>query len=118
MVGRHDRSGGTLKLALAGLAVACAAAGAQAGPPLRNPALLNIGLVCHWQAPCMKRQKRAMNKALGYVRKTKPPVWKIEQCNRNASRLRLRVDWTGFNNCIRNRTLERPRSAAKRRNGR
>ena len=102
-----------LKLALAalvvsaGLSSAAAAAGTKP-PPLRNPALLNIGFVCRWQDRCISRQQQAMGRALKYVRKHRPPAWKIQQCNRNAGRNGTRVDWVGFNNCVRNADLQPP----------
>ena len=71
-------------------------------PPLRDPVFLNIGFVCQWQERCVERQQRAMKRSLGYVKKYRPATWKIEQCNRNASRRRGRVDWIGFEHCIRN----------------
>jgi hypothetical protein len=77
-------------------------------PPLRDPVFLNIGFVCKWQERCMRDQQRAMKRALGYVRKYRPATWKIQLCNRNAAR-RGRVDWIGFENCIRNRRLARAR---------
>lgn len=79
---------------------------ANAAPPLYNPTLLNIGFVCRWQAKCMDRQQKAMEAALKYVRKHDPPLWKVQQCNRNASRKNTRVDWIGYNNCIRNKELQ------------
>ncbi len=95
-----------LKLGIAALAfLAGAAEGRRTGGPLNSPALLNIGFVCRWDSACMGKQERAMNRALGYVRKSRPPAWKIQRCNRNASRQRGRVDWIGFNNCIRNPAL-------------
>lgn len=53
----------------------------------------------------MSAQQRAMKRALGYVRSQRPPLWKVHQCNRNAARGRSRVDWVGFDNCIRNPML-------------
>ena len=109
------------KLALAALALVPAgawSAGAQAedkAPPLRNPALLNIGFVCKWQARCIRRQQSAMSRALGYVRKNRPPAWKVQLCNRNAGRNGTRVDWIGFNNCVRNPALRPPVASRKRR---
>jgi hypothetical protein len=50
-----------------------------------------------------------MARALTFVRKQRPPVWRVQLCNRNASRGRNRVDWVGFDNCIRNAAL-RPAS--------
>lgn len=83
------------------------AAGDVAGPsPLYDPTRLNIGLSCRWEAQCMQRQSRAMRNALKYVSKIRPDTWRIQQCNRNASRRYSRVDWVGFNNCIRNPGLE------------
>ena len=108
-----------LKLALVALAL-CSAGASSAGaqsrskpPPLRNPALLNIGFVCKWQARCIRRQESAMDRALKYVRKYRPPAWKVQLCNRNAGRNGTRVDWIGFNNCVRNPALRPP--ARKRR---
>ena len=95
-----------VRLVIAALIVACGGvSAAPAVPPIRNPALLNIGFVCHWQKRCMERQQRAMKRALAYVKKHRPPLWKVQECNRNASRRRNRVDWIGYNNCIRNPTL-------------
>jgi hypothetical protein len=98
-------------------ALALAAAAAAKTPPMRNPVLLNIGFVCRWESRCVERQQRAMKRALAYVRSARPPAWKVQLCNRNASRSRGRgrVDWIGFNNCIRNPKLTRP--AAGRRRG-
>ena len=53
----------------------------------------------------MSQQKGAMKRSLKLVRKYQPPAWRIEMCNRNAARTRFRVDWVGFENCIRNTTL-------------
>jgi hypothetical protein len=56
-----------------------------------------------------------MKRALKYVRSERPPVWRIQLCNRNAKRGRNRVDWIGFNNCIRNESLRpTPLRSAKR----
>lgn len=85
--------------------------------PLHDAVSLNIGLNCQWQQRCMSEQKRAMKRALKYVRKEQPPAWRIQLCNRNAGRRRFRVDWVGFNNCIRNvalRPLPAPRAIKKR----
>ena len=112
------------KLALAALALlpaslwtlgaVPAAAQAAKSPPLRNPALLNIGFVCKWQERCIRRQQSAMSRALGYVRKYRPPSWKVQLCNRNAGRNGTRVDWIGFDNCVRNPAL-RPAPTRQRR---
>lgn len=74
---------------------------ARTDPPLRNPALLNIGFVCRWDNRCISRQQKAMKAALRYVKKH-GAVWKVEVCNRNSARNGTRKDWIGFNNCIRN----------------
>ena len=95
-------------IAVAALTVAGSAAAearANAPPPIYDPVILNVGFVCRWEARCMDRQKDAMKSALKFVRKRNPPVWRIQLCNRNASRKRDRVDWIGFENCIRNQAL-------------
>ena len=86
------------------------AAGARvaAPPPLYDPVLLNRGLVCRWEARCMGKQEDAMKRALKYVRKKNPPSWRVALCNRNASRKGNRVDWIGFDHCIRNDALRPP----------
>lgn len=94
--------------AILGMLAAAAAAGSGVAP-INNPAILNIGYLCGWQEQCMSRQERAMNRALAYVKHRHPPLWKVQQCNRNASRKRARVDWIGFNNCIRNKSVRRRR---------
>jgi hypothetical protein len=112
-----------MRLALLAFGLAMLATPASAGPPpLRNPAMLNIGFICHWQLRCMERQEKAMRQALSFVDKRRPPSWKVQLCNRNASRTRTRgdwrrgrVDWIGFNNCIRNKRLDPPRARQRRR---
>lgn len=81
---------------------------ARAAAPIKDPAALNIGLNCQWQQRCMREHKRAKKNALKYVDKYKPPVWRVQLCNRNAGRGRLRVDWVGFDHCIRNLALRPP----------
>lgn len=108
----------TIKLALVAAAYGSAvawptAAEARSTPPLRNPALLNIGFVCHWQSRCIREQQSEMKQALRYVQKHSPPAWKIQLCNRNSSRNGTRKDWGGFNNCIRNAALRPPPSKRK-----
>jgi hypothetical protein len=78
---------------------------ARSSAPLYDPVALNIGLGCQWERRCMSDQQRAMKQALKYVRKDQPPAWRIHLCNRNASRNRFRVDWIGFNHCVRNAAL-------------
>lgn len=70
-----------------------------------DPVALNIGLICQWQMACISRQKRAMDKSLKYVAKYGPPQWRVQQCNRNASRGGQRKDWIGFDKCVRNAAL-------------
>lgn len=77
-------------------------------PLLKNPALLNIGYVCRWERRCMKEQEQAMNRSVRYVKRYRPPAWKMNFCTRNASRRPSRVDWIGFSNCIRNPLLRPP----------
>ncbi|MEO7257436.1 MAG: hypothetical protein ABIW18_05925 [Sphingomicrobium sp.] len=102
-------------VALAGVSAAGAAATpGRWDPPLRNPAVLNIGFVCRWQDRCITRQKGAMVRSLSYVETYRPPTWRIQQCNRNASRGGTRVDWIGFDNCVRNAGL-RPSTGKRRR---
>jgi hypothetical protein len=87
---------------------------ARSSAPLYDPVALNIGLSCQWEWKCMSGQHRAMEKALDYVRDHQPPQWRLHLCNRNASRNRGRVDWVGFNHCVRNSSL-RPQPAPVRR---
>jgi hypothetical protein len=87
-------------LVLASLAMA-----APARPMSSNPVTLNIGIGCRWEGRCMSAQRGAMTHALRFVAGSRPPIWKIQLCNRNASRRGGRVDWIGFDNCIRNPRL-------------
>jgi hypothetical protein len=87
------------------LVLAPATAEARSSAPLYDPVALNIGLSCQWEWRCMTDQHRAMDKALAYVRKYEPPQWRLHLCNRNAARNRSRVDWVGFNHCVRNESL-------------
>ena len=73
--------------------------------PLRDPVLIRIGMICRWDNGCIGRQLTAMEKALDFVRTKSPPPSRVQACNRNASRGGQRVDWIGFNNCIRNRKI-------------
>ncbi|MEO6225265.1 MAG: hypothetical protein ABIO80_05380 [Sphingomicrobium sp.] len=81
------------------------AAPARVAAPLYDAVALNIGLNCRWQPRCMADQRKAMQRALGFVGSKHPPAWRVQLCNHNASRGRNRVDWIGFNHCIRNTTL-------------
>jgi hypothetical protein len=82
---------------------------------LHDPIALNIGVNCQWQARCMARQRAAMERALHFVSKARPAQWRIQLCNRNASRGGNRVDWIGFDHCIRNGVLQQPAPDRKRR---
>lgn len=75
---------------------------------LGDPVALNIGLNCRWDRRCMSAQKSAMKKSLKYVDKYDPPQWRLHLCNRNASRSSARVDWVGFDRCVRNDGLRPP----------
>lgn len=81
---------------------------ARSAAPITDPSALNIGLNCQWQLRCIREHKQAKGRALKYVEKYKPPAWRIQLCNRNARRGTLRVDWVGFNKCVRNAALRPP----------
>ena len=110
-----------MKLTLVGLGAvlgAMAPAVAAKLPPLRDPVFLNIGFVCQWQEECIQKQQRAMKRSLGFVKKNKPPAWKVQFCNRRASFRRTgRIDWISYYNCISNSSLGQA-SAGGRRNAR
>ena len=96
------------KLACAALTlVACASRG-HAFAPIYDPVKLNIGISCQWQLSCERRQLAAMSQAHSFIAHQHPPLWRIHLCNRNARRAPTRLDWVGFNDCIRNRKLRRP----------
>jgi hypothetical protein len=103
--------------AAAALAVLSTPAVAEQQPLLYDAVALNIGINCSWQGRCMSSQRRAMNAALKYVARNRPPHWRVQLCNRNAHRGSARVDWIGFDHCIRNETLRPPpaRKVKKRR---
>jgi hypothetical protein len=103
------------RVGLAAILIALSAPAAAV--PLQDSVTLNIGLNCQWQQRCIDQQRRAMKRALSYVKKAQPAAWRIQQCNRNAARKRNRVDWVGFDNCIRN-TLLRASSRAPFKRGR
>jgi hypothetical protein len=56
----------------------------------------------------MDRQDDARKSALKFVRKQNVPAWRIQLCNRNAGRRGERVDWVGFDHCVRNSALTPP----------
>ena len=98
-------AGGILFMLL--LALLGAASSAARTPPLRDPVLIRIGIICRWERNCVREQLAAMASALRYVERKSPPQQRINICNRNASRGSDRVDWVGFYNCIRNRRVGR-----------
>ena len=90
------------------LALTAAASKAGAVAPLYDPVSLNIGINCQWQQSCQRKQTKALGSARKFIAKTNPPLWRIHLCNRNARRGQSRIDWVGFNSCIRNTTLLPP----------
>ena len=90
------------------LALVMSARPALAAAPLYDPVVLNIGINCQWQQHCQQQQRKAMADAAKFIAAKHPPLWKIHLCNRNARRSAARVDWVGFNRCIRNKRLGRP----------
>jgi hypothetical protein len=99
--------------AAAGVIAICRSAYAR--PLLHDPVELNIGVSCQWQPRCMAAQRAAMKRSLVYVSRQRPPHWRVQLCNRNAARGGYRVDWMGFDNCIRNPALKRRSRRAVRR---
>ena len=100
-----------LALILAMMATVDAAA--QRRPPPVHPVVRNINSLCKSQDSCVQRQWRGMQAAFAYMRAKRLPVWKIEQCNRNAAKQRSRIDWVGFNNCIRNPKVKAPKATGR-----
>ncbi len=93
---------------LAALALAACAYHARAAAPLYDPVILNIGINCQWKQHCEHKQRDAMKDAGQFIAARHPPLWKVHMCNRNARRATARVDWVGFNSCIRNSRLGQP----------
>ena len=94
-----------------GIVIAILVAGeapAAAVAPLYDAVALNIGVNCQWQQRCMGQQRRALKDAQKFIAKSNPPLWRIHLCNRNAARSSERIDWVGFNSCIRNGALRPP----------
>ena len=81
---------------------------ARGAAPITDPSTLNIGLNCQWKQRCIHDHQRAKTRAIKYVQKYGPPTWRVQLCNRNARRGTLRVDWLGFDHCIRNAALQPP----------
>ena len=91
---------------LVGILGLCAfATVAEARPPLADPIALNIGINCQWQQRCQQQQRKAMRSASKFIAAKHPPLSKIHLCNKNARRGTARVDWVGFERCIRNKRL-------------
>jgi hypothetical protein len=88
--------------------------GAAARPLLHDPVELNIGVNCQWQGRCMAAQRAAMKRSLAFVSTKRPPQWRVQLCNRNAARGGYRVDWVGYDHCIRNPNIRRPPRASRR----
>ena len=101
-------------LAAAALAAIPLSASPARTPAIHDPVALNIGVNCQWQPRCMAQHRAAMRLALTYVAKARLPQWRIQVCNRNASRGGNRVDWIGFDHCIRNSGLLKPAALKKR----
>lgn len=92
-------------IVMAAFVLAGAASESRAAAPLYDPVALNIGINCEWQQRCQQRQHEAMSNAANFIAAKHPPLWKIHMCNRNARRGPARVDWVGFNDCVRNPRL-------------
>ena len=90
---------------VAAFALAMSVRPARAAAPIYDPVVLNIGINCQWQQRCQKDQRHAMSSASSFIGAKHPPLWKIHLCNRNARRSTARVDWVGFNRCIRNKRV-------------
>src|SRR5438270_13762951 len=101
-------------LAAAALAAIPLSASTARMAVLHDPIALNIGVNCQWQPRCMAQHRAAMQRALHFVAKKQAPQWRIQLCNRNARRGGNRVDWIGFDHCLRNSGLREPSPAKKR----
>lgn len=99
--------------ALAALALLAWSSSGHAVAPLHDPVALNVGINCQWKLSCERRQRKAMAAARKFIARSHPPVWRIQMCNRNARRAPTRIDWVGFDNCIRNPRLS-PSSSSQR----
>ncbi|MFL6759322.1 hypothetical protein [Sphingomonas sp.] len=102
-------------LAAAALAAIPLSATAERRAVVHDPVVLNIGVTCQWQPRCIAQQRRAMTGALGFVARSRPSLWRLQLCNRNASRGGDRFDWVGFDHCIRNADLRQPATPTKKR---
>ena len=95
----------TVRWAIAALLLAQGTGAYASGAPIYDSMRLNIGLNCRWERQCIAAQTHAMHRALSFVKTNRPRQELIHLCNRNAKRSRFRVDWIGFDNCIRNSRL-------------
>jgi hypothetical protein len=96
------------KVAVAAIALIAWAGEGHAVAPLYDPVILNVGINCQWQRSCERHQLKAMSSAHDFIARSHPPLWRIRLCNRNARRSISRIDWIGFDNCLRNGRLARP----------
>jgi hypothetical protein len=94
--------------AIAAVAFLMSASGARATAPIYDPVSLNIGISCQWKQECQRRHMKALRSANKFIAAKHPPLWKIHLCNKNARRSPYRIDWIGFNVCIRNPNLSPP----------
>ena len=94
------------RVGFAALALVAAASEGRAMAPLYDPVALNIGINCQWQPQCQSKQHKAMSDAAKFIAAKHPPLSQIHLCNRNARRGTARVDWVGFNSCIRNSIIK------------
>lgn len=96
-------------LPITALGALLVSAAASAQTRRTHPVVQNAGALCRWQKPCMARQQLSMQRALNFVAVSRPATWRVHLCNRNASRARNKIDWVGFDACIRNPKLKRPK---------
>jgi hypothetical protein len=103
------------RAALAAFGFCFVASEAHATAPIYDPVTLNIGINCQWQQRCQRQQTKAMNDARKFIAAYEVPLWRIQVCNKNARRGPARLDWVGFNSCIRNPALVPPATTKRRR---
>ena len=75
---------------------------------------LNIGVNCQWQSRCMEPASTAMKRALNYVAGEASAAVASSTVQPQCGRGGYRVDWIGFDHCIRNKSLRRPNTARHR----
>lgn len=95
----------SVRISLAALAFLALGSAGRSTAPIYDPVALNIGINCQWQERCERRQHKALRDAARFIAAKNPPLSKIHLCNRNARRGPARVDWVGFNACVRNTRL-------------